>query len=106
MSVTPLRPRRPHTAGRRQIVHTLLPARMANDLRRYAESLNSSTAEAAGLVLADFVIKLRQERTRRGERAEVLDQLEASGCRFSGLVEHRHRTLARRLEAIDAETAS
>ncbi|MCH7643406.1 MAG: hypothetical protein IH974_01100 [Myxococcales bacterium] len=101
---TALRRRRPHTTGRRKIVHALLPARMAHDLRQYAAARGWSTAETAGLVLADFVLALRRKRTQPSDRAAVLDQLKAMGCTFTGAVERRHRRLARQLEKLDADT--
>ena len=106
MSVTPLRPRRPRTTGCRQVVSALLPVRMAHDFRQYAAKLRSPTAEVAGLVLADFVLKLRRERTPKTQRSAILSALEQAGCTFRGSVEPRHRTLARQLEKIDAKVSA
>ena len=101
MSVTTLRPRRPHATGRRQLVHALLPPRTADDLQRFAASRGWSTAETVELLIADFFLAQRRKRDPGGDRAAVLRQLEAMGCSFAGPVERRHRLLARRLEAID-----
>ena len=106
MSATTLRPRPPHATRRRRVVRASLPIGMADELQRYAVARGWSIEEAATLVLTDFALKQRQQRSLQDRRAAVLRALEQEGCWFSGPVEQQHRQLAHELERLDAGLAS
>lgn len=104
--MTALKPRLAYIQKRSQFLGAEVGVRTARELREHAKRLRCSTDDLVLMVLTDYALKLRRERTPKTQRSAILSALEQDGCTFEGSVEPRHLLLARRLETLDAEVAS